>query len=639
MIVSYKWLQSYFNEKLPDIGEIVKELNQKSFEMEGVEKIGDDYAIKLDVLPNRAHDCLCHRGIAKEISAIFNIEYKESEEIKILNKKKPTLEVEIKNKEKCKRYIGRVISNVKVGESPEWLKQNLSSIGQKSINNIVDATNFLMFDMGQPLHVFDTDKIKGPRIIIRDAKNDEKMITLNSNEVSLNDNDLVITDGDNILAIAGIKGGKVAEVDINTKNIILESANFNPLSVRKTARKLGILTDSSKRFENEITPEIALEAIERLTDMILRFAGDVHTEVEEVIDQYIEKPSEKRVEVNLQNINETLGSKITAAEVETIFKRLKLSYSKDGETFVVTSPIERFDINIPEDLVEEVGRIYGYDKLFASLPEIKKTPEQNKEYYSFKKIKDILTKSGFSEVYTYSLTKNGEVETMNPLSEDKRFLRTSLIGGLENSIAHNVRYRALLGLKDIKIFELGKVFTKSNESNSLAIAINLNGGKANGNKTSDELEKIIKKIFQEFGCEVEYKIEEHVLELNLDHLIAKSSATIQPTILVADNFIRDIKYRSISAFPFILRDIAVYIPENEYNLELQEIIVSIGGDLIKKISLFDIYKKEIDGARMVSYAYGLVFQSDHKTLTDIEVNIIMDNISKKIKEKSNWEIR
>ena len=343
MIVSHKWLQTYFDKKLPEVEKLEEVLTLSAFEIENVKKVGDDYILDIDVLPNRAHDCLAHRGVARELAVLLEMD------ITFPNKELPEItkgeSISIKNEEQdlCRRYVGRKVEGVKIGPSPDWLKERLETIGQKSINNIVDATNYVMFDIGQPLHAFDVDKVEGG-IVVRKARMGEKITTLDGNEVELDESVLVIADEKDSLAIAGVKGGKKAEVDENTKNIILEAANFAPVNVRKTSRRLNILTDSSKRFENEITPELARQAMEKVTALISEIAGGGDVKIGEIVDVYPRKANQYKAGVSLDEINRLLGTQITKKEVENIWGRFEF----DVEDIV---PIEKIKKIINSEMV------------------------------------------------------------------------------------------------------------------------------------------------------------------------------------------------------------------------------------------------------------------------------------------------
>lgn len=334
MTISYQWLQSFFKEKLPAPEKVAGLLTMRSFEVESFEKRGDDTIFEIAILPNRAHDCLSHRGVAKELSALLKLPIKNSRENlgvqlpSTLGSSTPKLglSIKIEDEKLCRRYIGQMIENVKVGPSPEWLRLRLESIGQKSINNVVDATNYVMFHLGQPMHAFDAGKLASPAIVVRKVHDGERITTLDKKEVTLSSDTLVIADERGVLAIAGIKGGTKAEVDESTKNIILEAANFEPSNIRRTAQKTGIRTDSSKRFEQGIAPELAHEAMELATELIIEMAGSKETREGDMTDRYPRPWAAYKVGVSLGEINSLLGLSLREEEVASIFLRLGFQY-------------------------------------------------------------------------------------------------------------------------------------------------------------------------------------------------------------------------------------------------------------------------------------------------------------------------
>src|SRR3990167_4037966 len=285
MKISYDWLKWYIPEA-PKAEKLANVLTYHVCEVESFEKRGDDTVFDINILPNRAHDLLSHQGIAREIASLLDIKFIDpTPKYKIPESQPTTLIKEIKSS-KCRRYMGRVIRNIKVGPSPEWVVKHLESIGQRSINNIVDATNIVMYDSGQPCHAFDLDKLTNEILIVRQAKEGESITTLDGKEVKLSSMDMVIADEKNVLAIAGVKGGKLAEMDEDTKNILIEVANFDPVSVRKTSKRMGILTDSSKRFENNLSPEIVFYAMREISGLLVEYGG---LEFEKIIDIYPNK--------------------------------------------------------------------------------------------------------------------------------------------------------------------------------------------------------------------------------------------------------------------------------------------------------------------------------------------------------------
>ncbi len=306
MLVSYKWLQEYFDAPLPPAEDLASMISLKAFEIEEVTAHGDDWIIDVDVLPNRAHDCLSHDGIAREIATITGLKLKKREVPMTAGTFAPTFSLSVET-DLCRRYIGREITNVRVAESAPELRTKIEALGQRSINNIVDITNIVMYAMGQPMHAFDADKITG-NIVVRRATDGQEITTLDNKQVKLNMDAVVIYDNDTPLAIAGIKGGKIPEVDNNTTRIILESANFHPTYVRKVSRKIGVMTDSSKRFENEVTPAIADAAMDMATELILKYAATATTAVSLKAEHYSKTWRPYRTGVSVSEVNALLGT-------------------------------------------------------------------------------------------------------------------------------------------------------------------------------------------------------------------------------------------------------------------------------------------------------------------------------------------
>lgn len=605
MKISYNWLQNYFNEKLPEPQVIADGIILHSFEVEEVEKVGDDTIFEIKILPDRAHDCLCHFGIAKEISGIFNIklsslfnflntiEWENKDVSGYISKQSNSdnLQIEVKNSN-CHRYMGRIIKNVKVGPSPVWLSEALVAIGQKSINNIVDATNYVMFDIGNPIHAFDLNKLESPKIIVQNALNGEKFTLLDGKDVILDDSMLTIRDEKDALVIAGVKGGKKAEIDNNTKNIVIEVANFEPVSTRKTAKKLSIFTESAKRFENEISPTLVPFAMEKITDLILKIAGG---EAYEIVDIYKNEEKIKKISFTKLYLEKMLGLEISEKSISNILERFnyKYTYSSDG-VFEVEIPFLRLDLNEPYDMVEEIGRIYGYDKVIPVLPKINFEIKENKNWLNINKARNYLISKGYREVMNYAFTDKGDIEVMASAS-DKNFLRTNLLDGLLKSYELNRLNLPLLGMSEVKIFEIGTVFTKKGEEINVAFC-------DKKNKTEISLDKFVSN-FEE----------------------------IKSLSIISDFPV----FKLWSPYPFIARDISIWLPEDENKNKLENIFDQEGTNLlIKKPYLFDQFTKE----GRTSFAYRLVFQSYDRTLTDEEVTLIMSKINEKI-ISSGWEIR
>ena len=633
MKISYNWLQKYFEEKLPEPDVLSEGIIFHSFEVEEMEKIGTDTILDIKILPDRAHDCLSHFGIAKEISAIFDIpirdEFNAFAQVlgsprQIFLEARPdhsqkyqihpltNLKIEIQS-DKCIRYMGRIVRNIKVKESPEWLKEKLKVIGQKSINNIVDSANYVMFDLGQPIHCFDLDKLSKVSskeqvvsIKIRNAKIGEKITTLDRKEIDLDESILVIADETDPLAIAGIKGGTKAEVDINTKNIVIEVANFNPTTTRKSSKKINILTDAVKRYENELSPELCILAMTEITAMIFDLTNG---EVEETIDIYPKKQDKREILVSLQYINKRLGSNFSSKEVESVWNKLKFEYTIENNLYKLQVPFLRLDLTGPHDLTEEVIRILGYDRLPEILPEIKKEKKINGIFYKMLLVRNKLLEDGYSEVMNYVFKDKGEVEVMAS-ANGKNFLRNNLIDGLKESIKLNILNAPLLEMNEIKVFEIGTIFLKDKEEMMMA-----------------------------------YGDKKNVVEMTLDKFIEKNNLEVGD-LLDVNNLIKDFRERKIfipwSIYPFISRDIAVWVLSEVESDQVYKVIKENVGDLlVKDPYLFDKFTKPASSAgekAKTSFAYRLVFQSYDRNLTDEEINKIMLKITEKIVSKG-WEVR
>ncbi len=627
MKVSYSWLAEYFDELLPSPEEVGDLLTFHAYELEEIEQVGDDHVIDVDILPNRSGDSLSHRGIARELATLLNRTLKHDPirgEVEDMQKSS-LCAVDVADKSLCDRYATAVIQGVTIGPSPDWLKKAIETLGQRSINNVVDATNYVMLNMGQPLHAFDADKLEGDtkKIVVRSAKEGEEITTLSEDTYTLTPETLLITDAhaDAPIAIAGVKGGKRADVDAQTKNIILESAHFNPTSVRKTTQRIKLFTDASQRFQNNPSSKLVGYALQDVVKLILEIAGGTLEGGSEVKSEVTDTTS---VDVTLSHINGLLGTSITVDEVSNILERLGCAYEVTNETFAVTPPFERRDIVIPEDLVEEVGRVYGYEHLEAKqLPVIEQKPEIHKGFYFADRVRNILTEAGYSEIYGYSFRGSGDLESINALASNKNFLRTNLADGMKEYVTMNAHNAPLFGVDRVKIFEIGTVFPKSDEYISLALAFS-------GKKTEKILEDTKTLLEEKLGVTISEKPQEGILEINFTQLI-ESLEVSDPYEPFEKN---TTKYKEFSAFPFVTRDVAVWVPKDVSSDAIKEMMRGVAGELAQSIRLFDEFEKE----EKVSYAFRIVFQSMEKTLTDDEVNSIMDEVYKTLSEKG-YEIR
>jgi phenylalanyl-tRNA synthetase beta chain len=604
MLISKNWLQNFFAERLPSTEELADAITFHAFEIDGVKSVGGDDILDIKVTPNRGHDALSHRGIAREISAILRIPIKP--EVDPLGKgfaerfaqapTTDTVSVTIEDPLRSSRYIAGYIKNVKVGPSPDWLKNSLENIGQRSINNVVDATNLVMFNTGQPLHAFDAGKLSqkngGFHIVVRKARAGEKLLALDNKEYELKDSMLVIADGnaDVPVGIAGIKGGTPAGITEATCDLIIESANFDGVLVRKTAQALKLRTDASARFEQVLSPELAAYGMQNVVELIKNIAGG---ELVGYADVYPAPQKEKRAIVSVGEVNRRLGTTLTAAEVADVFSRLGFSYKEENDSFEVLVPFQRLDLEIPEDLIEEVARIIGYDKITGvMLPKPERPVEINPDFFAAERAREDLIAQGYSEVYTSVFAEEGERAVLNKADSVRPFMRTTLVEGLNAALKKNIPNKDLLGLKEVKLFEIGAVWK--------------------GNQEVIMLGRVTEK--------------EKASEMPLSG-IAGEQYEVFPLSEAS-------QFAAYSKFPYIVRDIAMWVSADTSIDEVKALIYSHAGILAQKVSLFDEFKK----GEKTSLAFRIIFQSFDKTLTEDEVNGVMEKVSASLAQKG-FEIR
>jgi phenylalanyl-tRNA synthetase beta chain len=632
MKILKSWLQDHIVEKLPSDEAITEAFTLKSSEVEGVEKTETgDTIFDLKVLPDRAHYMLSHRGVAYDLCAILNLTLKkESSEIPKIG---GDVKVEVES-DLCSRYSAVSISNITNTPSPKWLQERLEAIGARSINLIVDCTNYAMFDTGQPLHAFDADKMVGG-ITVRLAKEGESIETLSGQVIKLKTHHLVIADDAGPLALAGVKGGKRAEVTLETKRIILESANFNPVSVRKTSLEVGIRNDSSKRFENEITPYLTEKGISVFLQCLKKFAPD--SVVGSLSDTYKKLPEAWTVNVTHKNIEAILNYSIEEKRVVEILEKLGCKVKVSDSIYSVTPPFERLDIVIAEDVIDEIGRIQGLDKIKSIVPNTKTSNEFSQEFLLTEKVKDFFAARGFSEVVTRSFTNKGDIEVAYPMASDKGFLRTSLVAGVTNSMNQALGNAPLLGMDKICIFEIGKTFPASGEQLDLCFGLTyVKKIKNKADVVKKENEEILEQLVTELGVKLDSSIDANGYGYvkNLEKLNTK----LTPESIEIKKGSR-VQFVPFSSSPYIMRDIALFVDSSVSVDQVKDIIkTSILSSakelLVKGPDLFDQFEKE--GKK--SLAYRMIFQAQDRTLTDEEVNGFMEKLYTVVKEKG-WQVR
>ena len=633
-----------------------------------VEVLGlNDYILDLSITPNRA-DALSMRGLTYELGALYNnkVDFKDVE--KEENYEETLLQVSIES-ESCRNYVGQVVKNVEVKSSPLWLQTRLMNSGIRPINNIVDITNYVLLEFGQPMHAFDKDLV-GDKIVVRDAKEGEVLETLDGEERKLQTTDLVITDSSRAIALGGVMGGKNTEVSEETKNIILESAYFNPTSVRRTSAAHGLRSDSSARFEKGIDPNMQKAALNRAVELILELCPNAVVESSVGI---VNKEEEKIVEITTTYINNYLGITLSTEEIVAILEGLSFTVEVTGENLVVKVPTRRPDISIKQDLVEEVIRIYGYDNLASTLPKFSKTTKGGLTY-SQRMVRDlraVYASLGFNDTINYSLVSEEEateytledhhkVRLLMPMTETHSTLRQSLVPGLLNTVQYNVARKQ----KDLKLFEIGRVFFGSGDDNiqpkeTLYLSAALTGEERATKwlKESSALDFFAAKgylevVFERLGLDekVTYKKstlegmhpgrfaevylgekrigfigevhpqvadklglnKTYVFEINLDEVISESK--VRP------------KYEEVTKYPEITRDIAMLVDVKDEYQNIYNVVESVNSKLISKVELFDLYVGAELLAGKKSLALTITYSDKQKTLTDEEVTSVHDKV-------------
>ena len=645
MKYSRNWLQEHLTTPLPALLTLTKEVTLRAFEVEEIEIHGDDVLLEIKVLPDRAHDALSHRGMAREIGALIGVVRKERVYDSFTHSATVSeVKVTVEDSTLCPRYLATRIDAVAVTDSPEALRSKIEVLGGRSINNLVDITNIVLFDIGQPLHVFDADKVVGG-ITVRLAKVGEEITTLDNKSVVLSGNELVIADDEGVLALAGVKGGKKAEVSSTTTSIILECANFNSTLTRKTSQRLNIKTDASKRYENGITSALAGESCVYALALIAMYGGN-EVKIGATTDVYPNPETPVTVAITSTAVNRLLGITLTDEKVGEVLARAQLSFIKnDKGEFLVNIPEERLDLRIKEDMIEEIGRHVGYENIVSVLPKLTKKGVPNKRLYYANKVRQFLAQRGYSEVYTYSFTtpnEFAELEVTNPVGKDRPFMRNELGTGVETALVKNIYNASLLGLEEVRIFEIGNVFSHTAEHQEIRIGVATNN-KKKGVLLENQMIVDMKDL-REFLGVIENQTELHsgdanklssTLGANFDTLVNDLPEPTEYQPLALEN--RDVRYQTLSAYPFIVRDIAIFVPQEVTEEYIEALLKKEGGELVVRLSQFDKFQKP-DETR-ISYGYRLVFQSFTKTLTDDEINGIMEHVTALCNAENNWQVR
>lgn len=705
MKISYNWLKEFVDIDISPV-QIKEILTSSGFKVENLSKIDslNDTVFEIEITSNRP-DLLSMIGVAREVAALMKKDLKLPQRTEddlapdtVLSPggegshTKGRVKVDIASN-KCKRYTARVLYDVKVSSSPKWLIDRLTPLGLRTVNNVVDITNYCMMEYGQPLHGFDYDKIRGKKIIVRLAQKGEKLVTIDGVERALDEETLIICDTEGPVAIAGIIGGKDTEVTDATKNVLLESAYFDPVSIRRTTRRLGIASESSYRFERGVDLIGVGLASSRAASLMKRITGG--KPAKDIVDKGKKDAILKSIYLEIDRVNSLLGTRIKENEIIRILKALSFDVSKEKRRYLVTVPHYRQDIKSDVDLIEEVARLYGYDKIPKTLPKGELRPQDmDSSIKLFFAARTNLSALGLHEVLNYSLisynllqktgynSTDGIIRIENPLSNEQEIMRPTLLPGIISAVSYNIKRNAL----NVKIYELGRVYRLEQENNfaeqrNLAIAIT--GERYNNwqiksraqvdffdlkgltglflermnipyydfisyeDKDSGGLFREYEGLFNKTDSSVVVvrdkslgiigKVRDEVLarfdilrEVYAGELKIDALAHLSEACLACETGKR---YREIPKYPHIRRDMALIIDKGIQAQDVERCIRKSGGDLINNVRLFDQYTGEQVPPGHRSLAFSIEYLVRDRTLTDNEVKEIHTRVLKAIEER------
>ncbi len=653
----------------------------------------DDVVIEINVTPNRA-DCLSHLGLAFEVGALLDRPLKQKKaEFKIGNfKTTDSSKVTLRDPQRCPRYAGRMIRGVKIGSSPTWLKKRLESVGLRSVNNVVDVTNYVMFDYGQPLHAFDWTQINGGEIIVRGSDKGEKFQTLDGTELILTGEELVIADQKRVVALAGVVGGLSSGVTDETKDLFLEAAFFNSQTVRRTSRCLGIDTDSCYRFSRGVNPEQTVLALERACELIQQVAGG--EVASDFYDVYPKPLTKTAISVDVRKVEARLGYAVKDADFSAVMKRLGCAVSGAGnvpDLVTITPPMHRWDLSIPEDLIEEYARVYGYEHLLEKLPKLVEEPtKHNPEYLNHRKLSSYLSAQGFYQAVNYAFVNKSlqnavlglpgeraalglldteEIAVRNPISEDFAVMRMSTLTSLVQNVSHNLRHGNLHG----QLFEVGKGHFRLNgnyaEDQRLGFAMWGAPQALWAQKVPAvyRLKSFIENLLEVFvpggkwqwrGLEVPLALIHpgQMVQLVLQGQPVGFIGSVHPQKAKEWKWREDVafaefnlsalftspkvpRYREMSAYPAVEKDLAFVVPKTLRAHDIQKEIIKTGGVLLTDVNVVDLYEGESLGADQRSLAFRLKFQSNDRTLADEDVLKLMQQVIDSVSHKLGIQLR
>jgi phenylalanyl-tRNA synthetase beta chain len=681
--VSYNWLKEFVEFDLsPE--ELAHAITMAGSEVEEIEEIEGDTVFDIGITPNRP-DCLSIRGIAREVSAILGLPLKEIQ-AKIGKEEGEGPEVSIENPELCHRYSARIIRGVKPAPSPQWLVKRLESCGIRPASNIVDITNYVLLEMGQPLHAFDLDRLTGGRIVVKEAGAADRFTTLDDEERELAEESLLIWDTEKPVAIAGVMGGQNTEVSDSTVNILLESAYFKPESVRRTSKSLNLSTESSYRFERGVDIDAVTHALDRASQMIVELAGGT---ISQITDEYPNRHKPKKITVSFQKINSLIGVAIDEAFCEKTLKDLGFKVEKEGDGLSVTPPGFRDDVVMDVDLIEEIARLYGYDNIPSTMPFMQMSPApEHRTQKLIKTLKNSMVKSGLSEAINYSFLYPELLDRMNlahddrrreliyiknPLRKEESAMRTTLVPALLSNVGMNLNR----GEKKISFFEISRVFLKSgdtlpDEITQLCAVLHKDKSSSLWESRHEgfyDLKGVFENVLSDLKIrDISFKQDqaapepylhpgkscsimagdERIGAVGVLHPGVAKAFDINGDITVAELY--DIEklldlipagttYVAPPRFPYVERDIALIVNDDVTVSAVNAEIQGVESEIIDSVTLFDVYKGKPIPKDKKSLAFSIRYRSSEKTLTDEEVDALHSVIIKRLQQNLDAELR
>lgn len=643
----------------------------------------DDQVLELSLTPNRA-DCLSMLGVAYEVAAILGREVTlpETSLQSLAEKASDYVKVVVEAKEDNQLYTAKIIKNVKIGPSPLWMQTRLMSAGIRPHNNVVDITNYILLEYGQPLHAFDYDRLDSKEILVRRAVDGEKFVTLDDVERTLTSEHLVITNGTVPVALAGVMGGANSEVTSDTTTVLLESAYFNGGTIRKASKDHGLRSEASSRYEKGVDPNRVRPAGERAAYLMTKYAGGEVLEGAAEVDTLVIEPAV--VSITLEKINRVLGTDLQMKDVKEIFDRLQFAANIEGDTITVTAPTRRGDISIEEDLIEEVARLYGYDNIPTTLPIGSTSPGKLSDYQKKRRVvRQYLEGTGLYQAVTYSLTseeraaqfaleKRDTIRLAMPMSEERSILRLSIMPQLLEVL----KYNSARQNDSLALYETGAVFLSNGEETLPVEKEHLAGAITGlwhshswqGEKKAVDfyiVKGILEGLFAKLGlleqvqfvqAQIEGMHPGRTAEIRLNGekigFVGQVHPSVQKELDLKDTYAFELslkavleadtpvlRYQSIPRFPSITRDIALVVNRETVSGTLKEIIIAAGAPLLKEADVFDLYEGDKMEEGKKSIAFSLKYENTERTLTDEEVTKVHDRVLEALKEKAGAVLR